>query len=88
MGRWTKISNEVREGAVPAGDAWPVFGCESNEHNIHSFNKYLLSYFHIYRTVLDSQLGSTSEKQKKTKNIPALVVLLFQQKNQTRNKKP
>lgn len=32
------------------GQRW--FGCESNEHNIHSFNKYLLRSFYIQGIVL------------------------------------
>lgn len=68
------------------GQHW--FGCESNEHNINSFNKCLLSDFYIHGTVLgswDPPVKKTKNKQKKTKILPGLVELLSQQKVQTRN---
>ena len=67
------------------------FGCESNEHKIHSFNKYLLRSFYIQGTVLgiwDPSVKKKTHQKPKPKKIPALVELLFQQKNQTRSNRP
>lgn len=81
------INEEVRDGAVCTGDAWPALvDCESLEHKMHSFNRYLVRSFYFQRTILGIW-DPSMKTNKQTPKIPALVELLFQQVHQTGNKK-
>lgn len=58
------------------GQHW--FGCESNEHNINSSNKCLLSDFYIHGTILGSWDPPVKKKPQKTnKRKPKTSLILW-----------